>query len=220
MDLLKRLVKGGSSPPPSLPEDVQRRLEACLQCPPEAAAPLTLARYVVVAIVSEGDDPAQQTISSIAALGVRQGVFGAADAVLIDSLANIVRLGDFQLQRALLACMEHVGQSSLLTWQARPVEEAINRLCVSHLGHAWSPSWISLAALLPRLFGRRGPAGNAMDDWLAHFGIEIPGRLTALPDAVAMARLLQLALSEAARQGIESSTQLREFERALRWPGK
>jgi len=220
MDLLKRLVKGGGHPLPPLPDEVRVRLEACLQRPPEAPAPLTLARYVVLAIVSEGDDPAAQTIASIAALGVRQGVFGAADAVLIDSVADIVRLGDFQLQRALLACMEHVGPSPLLTWQARPVGEAISRLYGSHLGHAWSPPWISLATLLPRLFGRRGPAGNAMDDWLAHFGIEIPGRLSALPDAVAMARLLQLALSEAARQGIESSTQLREFERALRWPGK
>lgn len=204
---------------PELPDELRARLERWQAAKPAAAA--RPARYVLVDIASDGLDPAQHTVQSLAVLGLRQGVVNPHDVVLIDSLPELARQGEYRLQQALLDVLEHIGHDPVVTWQSGFVGEFLRTLYRAHLGLDWQPEWLDLADLLPELFPDSPVAGqNSFDAWLAVFGIALPGRLAALPDTIGMARLLQIALAEAGKRGIDTWRQLHEIERSRRWLGK
>lgn len=202
-----------------LPQDLCARLSAWHDGQP--ASTTHQARYVLVDIVSDGLDPVRHTVQSLAALGLRQGVVGSHDVVLIESLPEIARQGECQLQKRLLDVLEQVGHDPLVTWKRGYVGEFLRVLYRTQLGFDWQPTWLDLAVLLPEFFPDSHVAGqNSFDAWLAVFGIALPGRLAALPDTIGMAKLLQIVLAEAGKRGIHTAQQLHDIEHSRRWLGK
>jgi len=219
MGLIQRLL--GQEKWPQLPAEVAQRLAAWQQAQAAATLPVRPQRYVLLDIATDGLDPACHTIQSLAALGMRKGVIAGNDVLLLDSLPELARQGEYQLQHALLDVLEHIAADPVVTWQSGFVEPFVQGLYRAHLGVAWAPPWLDLAAILPELFPDAPVVGqHSFDAWLAVFGIELPGRLAALPDTIGMARLLQIALAEAARQGRDAWPALRDIESQRRWLGK
>lgn len=77
------------------------------------------------------------------------------------------------------------------------------------------PRWLDLARLAPALFP--GRKAKALDEWLAEFAIECPGRHDALADAYASAELLLVLLAEARRQGATTAEALAALAASQRW---
>lgn len=221
MEIIKRLFGDERKSDLALPEDVQQRLGAWqgMMATSDSNA-LVPGRYVLLDVATDGLDPACHTVQSIAVLGLRQGVVATSDVLLIESLPEVARQGGYQLQRALLSVLEHIGHSPLVTWQSEFVGEFLQGVYANHLGLVYQPQWIDLAAVLPELFASEGPASNRFDDWLAYFGINLPGRLAALPDALGMARLLQVALVVARQRSLDTPQHLRQIKQQRRWLGR
>lgn len=77
--------------------------------------------------------------------------------------------------------------------------------------------WLDLAELLPILYPDRTADRSSLDDWLQSFGIHHPARHDALGDAFATAQLLQIALAQAQRQGLNSVGELFAASSSHRW---
>ncbi|HRE18102.1 MAG TPA: hypothetical protein PLW86_13710 [Rhodocyclaceae bacterium] len=218
MGLLQRWL--GHARRPEWPAELAARL-AAWESVAAADPALRPGRYVLLDIATDGLDPAVHTVQSLAALGLRQGVVAGNDVILLDSLPELARQGEYALQHALLDVLEHVAADPVVTWQSGFVGAFVQALYRAQLGIEWAPPWLDLAVILPELFPDAPVVGqHSFDAWLALFGIALPGRLAALPDAIGMARLLQVALAEAARRGCDSWPALHDIERQRRWLGK
>ena len=75
--------------------------------------------------------------------------------------------------------------------------------------------WLDLARAAPALFPDR--KAKSLDEWLAGFSIECPGRHDALADAYASAELLLVLLAEARRQGVTTVEALLSLAASERW---
>ena len=110
-----------------------------------------------------------------------------------------------------------VGTSPLLAFHAAfdagMITRAFERYNLSPLAN----EWLDIEPIA-RLVGGNAKA-RALDDWLAHFGIECAVRHQAASDAFATAELL-LRLWPAARKEARSWTELRSLARNAAWiPG-
>lgn len=179
-------------------------------------------RYVSVDVATAGLRPGLDALLGIAAVGIRQGVVGAADVCADDLPADAdadAATSQTDVGAHLAAFLNFLGKGPLVTFQAAFVDAFLRRAFAHHLGVDFSPQWIDLAWVLPEFFGQ--VAGNAsLDDWLKHFAIQLPGRREALSDSVAVARLLLAAQAEATRRGIDTPKKLREIENTRRWLGR
>jgi DNA polymerase-3 subunit epsilon len=79
--------------------------------------------------------------------------------------------------------------------------------------------WLDLAQLAAALFPQRR-VDDALDAWLAQFGIPPLGRHTAIGDAFSTAQLLLVLLAQATRQRLDTLEALMRTQRAARWLGR
>lgn len=175
-----------------------------------------LTRHIALDVATTGLRPGVDSLKGIAAIGVQQGALCGDDIFACDPSPEP---GD-ATARQLIALLGFAGKAPLVTFHAAFVDAFLRRACSEHLGIDFAPQWIDLAWVLPELFGQIGSGRVMLDDWLHHFAIELPGRSEALPDAVAIARLLLAAQSEATRRGIDCPKKLRDIEKNRRWLGR
>ena len=174
-------------------------------------------RWVVLDVETSGLDTRHDRLLAIAAIALR--IDGSAtpridladsfEAVLRQAVApadkdNILLHGiGVGEQRAgapaaeVLAAFEHwVADAPLIAFHAAFDQSMIQRSMKSVLGRTLANPWLDLEPVADVL--HPGLGGRALDDWLAHFGIECAVRHQAAADTLATAELL-LRLWPAAR---------------------
>ena len=164
-------------------------------------------RIVVLDVETTGLDLGHDRLISIGAVAVKGGrialgenfsvVIRQKDASSHDNILVHGITGDAQRRGqppadALLDFLEYLGNSPLAAFHVAFDETMIRRAMKEYLGLSFRHRWLDLAHALPSLF----PESNlrALDDWVAHFAMEVEQRHDALSDALATAELLLVAM--------------------------
>lgn len=186
-------------------------------------------RWVVLDCESSGLDPERDRLLSLGAVAVREGridhgdSFGAvlrqaeasdAPNILVHGIGGDAQRAGRDPAEALGEFQRYAGGSPAVAFHA-----AFDRALLRRAMPPWKARWLDLAQLAPALLPARAKFCRSLDDWLAAFGIEVPGRHDALADAYATAQLLMVLLAEAERQGIGAARDLFAAERGRRWLG-
>ena len=183
------------------------------------------AHWVAIDCETSGLDAAHDRLLSIGAVPVRQGrielsgsfearvkqeIPSAAENILIHGIGGDAQLGGIALEEALRGLAACVGEAIPVGFHA-PFDATVLR----RHGLRTQAQWLDLAVLAPVLFPRR--RAQALEEWLAEFGIAVHARHDALGDAFSTAQLLLVVLAEAKRQGVGTVEELRKLSRAGRW---
>jgi DNA polymerase III subunit epsilon len=167
-------------------------------------------RWVVLDVESSGLDPQHDRLLAIAAVGVHFDA-GAPRIHLGDSFEAVLRQpesasgpdkGNILLHgigvgaqrdgvepaQALADFERWVGRSPLLAFHAAFDRAMIDRACRAALGRRLGNPWLDLEPLAAVLHAE--VRARALDEWLAHFGIECQHRHQAAADTLATAELL------------------------------
>ena len=200
---------------------------------PEAdlqAAP-GMARFIVVDVEPTGFDPRVDRMGAIGAVTVenRRIMLGRSfhaslgepnSAVSGNGLAPVRAHGDRgeggDPTQALLAFLEFVGKTPLVTYHAAFVEAMIRKATRAYLGERFRRVRLDLAELAPDLLGNDGHRRSDLDGWLERFGIEAHRRHDAACDALASAQLLLVVLAQAEAAHMRVGQMVRSPD-ASRW---
>ncbi|MEY2633297.1 MAG: polymerase subunit epsilon [Pseudomonadota bacterium] len=211
--LLFKAVRGG----PELPETLRARLAAWRAQPEDdLQLPHYRTRYVVIDVATSGLHVGSDELRGIAAVAVVNGAICPAEAMVLD-LSELSDQAAFPTENQLVALLEFIGKSPLVAYQAEFVQAFLKHFFQQKLGLDFDTECMDLAWILPDLFSEREEGIVALDVWLDSFGIEAIGRYDALVDALATAKLLQIALPQASSRTIETPRRLAEIEKARRW---
>lgn len=195
-------------------------------------------RWVVVDVESSGLDPQHDRLLAVAGVAVhlhgrqlylRPGdsfevVLRQPDTPAGPDRANILVHGiGVQAQRqgedpaqALQAWQRFVGDAPLVAFHAGFDRVLLRRHLWSALHARVANPWLDLADLAPALVP--GLRAQALDEWLAHFGITVAQRHQAAADTWATAELLQRLWALARTQGHASDfAGLRRVAVSRRW---
>jgi DNA polymerase-3 subunit epsilon len=193
-------------------------------------------RWVVVDVETTGLDMRHDELLAIAAVAVRFDGHGKLhidlhdtfEAVLHHTSAstdkdNILVHGiGVGAQRAgapppqVLADFERwLGASPLIGWHAAFDRTMIGRAAQRHLQRKGPNAWLDLAPVAKALHPEIGL--DALDDWLAHFGIVCVARHNAAADALATAELLLRLWPRARAKRCADWSSLSALERHQRW---
>lgn len=221
-----RLLAGHEAPDACLTTNQRQLLAAWRQLPAAAMSRSHYrSRYVVVDVEVAGADWQTDPLGVIAVLAVADGLIDFQQALRV-VVANghvaseatappLLRIGE-QRAEALLAFLGFVGKAPLVAYHASFAARRIERALAESLGVELRLPWIDLAWVMASLFREIGDAQAPMDRWLAHFDVESIERHNAVSDAYVTAKLLQVTIARAARDGFETPTSLLELEKAHR----
>lgn len=198
----------GTAPAPE-----QRARLAALPRPAPADVRLD-GRLVVVDVETSGLDPRRDQLLSIGAVAVRGQRIVLAERfeqVLrrpLHSAATVLHgLTPAQLARgtppgeALLEWLEFLDGSPVVAFHAGFDRAMLDAALRRELGQRFRPATLDLALALPALLPAPAEA-QALDAWLARFGVDNAARHHALSDALAAAQLLLVVQKLAGRRGI------------------
>jgi len=209
---LKKLLSR-STLPEHLPEDLQQALLAWQGLPEAMDAVHFHTRYVVVDITTSGFKVETDKLLGITAVGVVQGgCMQAADAFSVDFAGADV--DDAAVDRQLVAFLQFVGKSPLVTYHTPFVGAFLQRLMKERLGLDFQPAYVDLAWLLPSMFEEKDHNLRPLDHWLELFGMEAEGRRDAMTNTLLLARLFQRLLVRANGKDIDTAGGLVEESRA------
>lgn len=193
-------------------------------------------RWVVLDVETTGLDMRHDQLLAIAAIAVRFDADGAPRIALADSFEavlqrespstdkdNILLHGiGVGAQRAgappvqvLRAFAQWAGSAPLLAYHAVFDQTMIGRAMQQALGQRLANPWLDLAPVAAGLHPAVG--GRALDDWLAHFGIECAVRHQAAADTLATAELLLRLWPTARTKRCDSFEGLNALARHQRW---
>ncbi len=204
---------------------------------PSLARASNARRWVVLDVETSGLDTRHDRLLAVAAIALRIDGPATPRIDLADSFEAVLRqpaapadkdnillhgigVGE---QRAgapaaeVLAAFERwVGDAPLIAFHAAFDQAMVQRAMQAVLGRTLANPWLDLEPVADVL--HPGLGGHALDDWLAHFGIECAVRHQAAADTLATAELL-LRLWPAARAlqatGFAALCQLAEQRRWL-----
>lgn len=189
-------------------------------------------RYIVVDVESSGLNMVRDSLISIGAVAVCEGVIDANDAfevvlrqdqvsshenILIHGIGGSAQREGVEPADALLAFLNYVGRAPLVAYHAEFDQAMIGRALREFLGKDLDLPWIDLAWVMPELFRELIDGQVVLDEWLQRFDIENILRHNAVSDAYATAKLLLIAQARAVTQGKDSAAVFMDIERARRW---
>ncbi len=189
-------------------------------------------RYIVVDVESSGLNMVRDSLISIGAVAVCEGVIDANDAfevvlrqdevsshenILIHGIGGSAQREGVEPADALLAFLDYVGRAPLVAYHAEFDRAMIGRALREFLGKDLDLPWIDLAWVMPELFRELIDGQVVLDEWLQRFDIENILRHNAVSDAYATAKLLLIAQARAVTQGKDSAAVFMDIERARRW---
>jgi DNA polymerase-3 subunit epsilon len=187
--------------------------------------PLQEAAWLVIDCETSGLDARRDRLLSVAAVEVRnerialEGAFAAvlrqaepsgAANILVHGIGGEAQLAGRPPEAVREELARRLPGRFPVAFHAPFDQEVLRREGVSG-----KQRWLDLARLAPALFP--GRKAKALDDWLAEFSIECPGRHDALADAYASAELLLVLLAEARRQGVATAEALASLASSERW---
>ncbi|NQD94968.1 3'-5' exonuclease [Pseudomonas sp. CrR25] len=199
---------------------------ACL-APPAALdqRPLGEQRLVVLDVETSGLDTRRDQVLAIGAVVIEQGAIDLAQqfectlqcpdrplgtSVLIHGLAPSALAAGREPAEALLAFMEFVGASPLLAFHAGFDRRMLGRALKQALGYRLRHAFLDVAELAPVLCPQAHIRRGGLDDWVRHFGLQLPHRHHASADALATAELALILFSRARRQQLDSLPALQQ----------
>jgi DNA polymerase-3 subunit epsilon len=186
-------------------------------------------RFVVVDCETTGLDPGSDELIAIGAVAVVGGRVVASDSfeqvlrpartsgrdnILIHRIGEAAQRGGVEPREACAAFLDYAGGATLVAFHADFDRAFLTRTVRESLGRRLDARWIDLAGLAPVL--NPGVRAHALDEWLAHFSIDVAQRHHASADAFATAMLLLRLLAQVrpAERGPKALTAL---ARAGRW---
>jgi DNA polymerase-3 subunit epsilon len=194
---------------------------------------LATARLVMLDLETTGPDMFRDRIIAVGAMVVaggvvrhgqgfertlRQGAPSTHANILVHRIGGQQQLAGVEPGPALHELLDFIGDSLVLAFRAEFDATVLRRELRAVLPGTRRPPFVDLALLLPACFP--GTQNDTLDDWLAHFGIEPPGRHAALADAYAGALLLLPVLERASQLGCRTLRDLCAMARAQRWLGR
>lgn len=199
-------------------------------------APANAGRWVLVDVETSGLDMRRDRLLAIAAIALRLDGETTPRIALGDSFEAVLRqeaapadkanillhgigVGEQRAgvapAQALSAFEAWLGDAPLIAFHAAFDEAMIGRAVKSTLGHTFSNPWLDLEPVADALHPEVG--GRALDDWLAHFGIDCAVRHQAAADTLATGELLLRLWPAARAQRCTTFAQLSQLAQQRRW---
>ena len=199
-------------------------------------APVNAGRWVLVDVETSGLDMRRDRLLAIAAIALHVDAQAAPRIALGDSFEAVLRqeaapadkanillhgigVGEQRAgvppAQALAAFEDWLGDAPLIAFHAAFDRAMIGRAMTATFGRTLANPWLDLEPVADALHPEVG--GRALDDWLAHFGIDCAVRHQAAADTLATGELL-LRLWPAAR-ALRCTTfaQLSQLAQQRRW---
>lgn len=188
-------------------------------------------RIVVMDLETSGLNLQKDLVLAIGAVAVNQGRIDLADQFEVvlrqaelkqDDTLLIHGLGPEALAKGappdegLLDFLHWAESAPFIAFHAPFDKRMLERSLKTHLGLTHKYVWLDLADILPALFPAAETGPGRLDDWVAHFHLDVSSRHNAAADALATAELLLIALREARTQSIKTLPQLAEKARNYR----
>ncbi|PZW49836.1 PolC-type DNA polymerase III [Pseudomonas sp. URMO17WK12:I2] len=212
----------------TLPADQQQR---CAVLPAPRAAddtPLAQQRLVVLDLETSGLDTKRDEVLSIGAVIIDGGAIQLGEqfectlqrdghtvsaSVLIHGLAPSAIAAGIEPAEALLAFMEFLGDSPLLAFHAGFDQRMLARALKDILNLRLRHPFYDVAELAPMLCPQADIRNGGLDDWTAHFALQVGQRHHASADALVTAELALILFSRARKQQADS---LKALEQRLK----
>ena len=193
-------------------------------------------RWVVLDVETTGLDTRHDRLLAIAALALRVDGVATPRIDFADSFEAVLRqtaaaadkdnillhgigVGEQRAGQApaeVLAAFEQwAADAPLIAFHAAFDQTMIQRAMKDVLGRTLANPWLDLEPVADVL--HPGLGGHALDDWLAHFGIECAVRHQAAADTLATAELLLRVWPAARAQNATGFTQLSRLAEQRRW---
>jgi DNA polymerase-3 subunit epsilon len=191
--------------------------------------PLTECRMIVLDLETTGLNQSKDEVIAIGAVAIRNNVIDLADqfdlvlrrpeldireTVLIHGIGPEALTQGHETEDALLHLLEWMNGDPILAYHSAFDQGFLEKALRKTLGYTRSHTWFDVADLMPALFPDAKPAGQGLDDWADHFGLEVSARHHAAADALVTAELTLIAMNKALTKGPVS---LREFADRLKY---
>ncbi|MDP2239182.1 MAG: 3'-5' exonuclease [Burkholderiales bacterium] len=220
---------------PVLDADLGQAAKAYRKLPvPDLGQPLYAHRYVIVDVETSGLNPLQDSLISIGALAISNGLIRFDESfevvlrqeapsehrnILVHGIGGTTQVSGMRPAQGLIDFLNFAGKGPLIGFHADFDRVVIARALRKVLGLDLTNVWLDVAKLAPALFAERAPAAHSLDEWMNVFGISNYARHDAVADALVTAQLFQIVLAQAAQQGMVSCADLRDLEKDQRWLG-
>lgn len=193
-------------------------------------------RWVVLDVETTGLDLQHDRLLAIAALALRMDGPATPQIDFADSFEAVLRqhpapadkdnillhgigVGEQRsgapAAEVLEALEQWVGDAPLIAFHAAFDQSMVQRTMKAALGRVLANPWLDLEPVADVL--HPGLAGHALDDWLAHFGIECAVRHQAAADTLATAELLLRLWPAARAQRATGFAEWRALAEQRRW---
>lgn len=177
--------------------------------PWRAGAGVDEARWVVLDVETSGLDAARDRLLAIAAIALRvdwrrkrlsidmadsfevvlrQDKVSARENILLHGIGAQRQRAGVPAREAMAAFRAYAGASPLLAFHAAFDRTLVQRYTRGELGRPLPNRWLDIEQLCA--VTHETVRAHALDEWLAHFGIECPARHQAVADALAECELL------------------------------
>ncbi|MDX9837057.1 MAG: 3'-5' exonuclease [Azoarcus sp.] len=166
------------------------------------------ARYVIVNTEASGLNLDHDTLLSVAAIGINEGILTPEDSFYAALEPHPAA--------TLAALLQFAKKEPLVVFNAGFNRSMLERAFDTHLGFIPDLIWLDLFILLPTLFPDRINRNARLADWMEAFNIETFQRHHALGDAFVIAQLMLSAQARALAHGANTPRALAEMERARR----
>jgi len=215
---LKKLLFGGAGTPANLAPDVAAGVAQWRALPAVSGDDVHFhARYVVVDVSVAGLDVREDALLGIAAVGMSRGALIKPGEVLAIDLSAGAEDDGEAFDRQLLAFLQFAGKCPLVSYRVPFVSSFLQKAFNERLGVDFHPEWIDLAWVLTDLFKETSETVVPRDTWLETFGIEGSAGRDPVVNALALARLLQVALPRASERGADTPAKIIEISKARRF---
>jgi DNA polymerase-3 subunit epsilon len=131
-------------------------------------------------------------------------------SVLIHGLGPSAIAAGSEPAQALLDFMEFAAGSPLLAFHAGFDQHMLCRALKESLDYRLPQRFIDVAQMAPLLCPQAELRNAGLDDWVAHFGLQVAARHHASADALVTAELALILFSRARQQGLDSPQALEQ----------
>ena len=182
-------------------------------------------RWVVLDLETSGLNLNRDQVLSIGAVVIEDGAIDFSQqfertllraqtklspSVLIHGLGPSAIAAGCDPAEALLDFMDFVGDSPLLAFHAPFDQHMLGRALKDSLGYRLAHPFLDVADLAPLLCPQAHIREAGLDDWIAHFNLQVGERHHASADALATAELMLILFSRARQQGLDSPAALQQ----------
>lgn len=190
---------------------------------------LSESRLIVLDLETTGLNQSKDEVIAIGAVAIQNNAIDLSDqfdlvlrrpeldiseTVLIHGIGPEALTRGHETEDSLLHLLEWMNGDPVLAYHSAFDKGFLEKALRKTLGYTKSHTWFDAADLMPAFFPDARLAGNGLDDWADHFGLEVSARHQAAADALATAELTLVAMNQATRKGART---LKDFSDRLKY---